>query len=102
MTAFDPNHHLLSYGVTALWGHNGSASVFSDSYASHVNAEGPHLWSGVTNSWVPPAGWTAVCNCAHTFYLDVWKRTIDGYNYLLHGTAHQSITINNTGATCAQ
>ena len=30
------------------------------------------------------------------FYLDAWKRTIDGYNYLLEGTAHQSITINVT------
>lgn len=101
ITAYDPNHHLLNYGVTALWGHNASASVASDSYASHVSAEGPHLWSGVSNAWVPSAGYTAVCNCAHTFYLDVWKRTIDGYNYLLHGSAHQSITINNTGVACA-
>src|SRR5439155_9580070 len=42
----------------------------------------------------------AHCNCAHTFYLSAWKRTIDGYNYLINGTAHQSITINNTGVAC--
>ena len=103
VTAYDANQHLLSYGVTALWGHNASATVFADSYASHVDAEGPHLWSGVTNRWVPPAlssGFHAPCNCAYTFYLDAWKRTIDGYNYLLEGTAHQSITITNTGSTC--
>jgi hypothetical protein len=101
ITAYDPNQHFLSYTLTALWGHNGSATVASDTYApSHVDAEGPHLWSGVINTWVPPAGWQAQCNCAHTFYLDAWKRTIDGYNYLLHGAAHQSITINNTGTTC--
>jgi len=96
VTAYDPNQHLLSYGVTALFGRNGSSTVASDSYASHVNAEGPHLWSGVTNTWMPSAGWQAQCNCAHTFYLDAWKRTINGYGYLLEGTAHQSITINIT------
>ena len=96
VTAYDPNQHLLSYGVTALFGHNGSSAVTSDSYAFHVDAEGPHLWSGVTNTWLPAAGWQAQCNCAHTFYLDAWKRTIDGYGYLLEGTAHQSITINIT------
>jgi hypothetical protein len=92
VTAYDPNQHLLSYGVTALFGHNGSSSVASDSYAAHVNPA--RTWSGVINTWMPAAGWQATCNCAHTFYLDAWKRTIDGYNYLLEGTAHQSITIH--------
>jgi DNA-binding beta-propeller fold protein YncE len=96
VSAYDPNQHLLSYSVTALWGHSASEPVFSDSYAFHVNAEGPHLWSGVVNHLVPPNGWQAHCNCAHTFYLDAWKRTIDGYNYLINGTAHQSITIDIT------
>ena len=101
VTAYDPNQHFLSYTLTALWGHNGSEVVSSDTYSpGHVDAEGPHLWSGVINTWVPPAGWAAHCNCAHTFYLSAWKRTIDGYNYLINGTAHQSITINNTGVAC--
>ena len=115
VTAYDPNHHLLRYILTAYWGHNQSETVSFDNYASHVSEEGPHLWSGLTNLWVPPpppplpappapppppVGWTAHCNCAHTFYLDAWKRTIDGYYYLLEGTAHQSITINNTGSSC--
>jgi DNA-binding beta-propeller fold protein YncE len=98
--AYDPNHHLYSYSLVAYWGHNGYAPVASDSYASHTNAEGPYLWSGTSSVIVPATGWPANCNCAHTFYLDVWKRTIDGYNRILHRTAHQSITINNTGGVC--
>ncbi|NOZ77973.1 MAG: hypothetical protein GXP48_02090 [Acidobacteria bacterium] len=99
--AYDPNHHLLSYSLRALWGHNKSASIFSDSYASNVNAEGPFLWSGVVNAIVPPSGWSAPCDCAYTFYLRTWKRTINGYNYIIRGDAHQSVTINITGSTCA-
>jgi DNA-binding beta-propeller fold protein YncE len=99
VTAYDPNKHLLNYGVTILFGHNASSSWFSDSYASHVDAEGPHLWSGVTNYKVPKV-FSATCSCAHTFYLGAWKRTIDGYNYLLYSSAHQSITINNAGLPC--
>lgn len=99
--AYDPEHHLLSYRLTALWGHNQSALIASDSYASNVDAEGPYLWSGVINALVPSGGWSASCNCAHTFYLHAWKRTINGYNYIIRGNAHQSVTINNTGSTCA-
>lgn len=99
--AYDPDHHLLSYRLTALWGHNQSALIASNSYASNVDAEGPYLWSGVINALVPPGGWSAACNCAHTFYLRAWKRTINGYNYIIHKDAHQSVTINNTGSMCA-
>ena len=106
LTANDPNGHLLSYGVTAYFGHNSppATAVPADSYASHVNADGLHLWKGpAPNLIAPPAGWTPPCNCAYTFFLDVWKRTIDGYSYLLHGQSHQSITIMNAapaGTTC--
>ena len=102
VTASDPNHHLLSYSLTAYWGKDKSAAVFpAETYApGHVDAEGPYLWSGVTGTWLPAAGWTASCNCAHTFFLESWKRTIDGYNYLLYGHSQQSVTINNTGVAC--
>jgi DNA-binding beta-propeller fold protein YncE len=110
VTAYDPNHHLLDYRVTAMWGHNASDTFFYTSYTgspplwpvSHVDEEGPRLWSGVVNSWVPAGtvGWQAHCSCAYTFYLDSWKRTIDGYNRLLYRTAHQSISINNAGPSC--
>ena len=100
ITAYDPNHHLLSYGLSALWGDNKSESISTDSYSAHVDAEGPYLWSGIINTKVPATFWSASCNCAHTFYLGAWKRTIDGYNYILYRDYHKSITINNTGAVC--
>jgi DNA-binding beta-propeller fold protein YncE len=100
VTASDPNQHLLSYGVTALFGHNGQSTVTYDSYAAHVNPA--RAWSGVNNLWLPSGGWQAQCNCAHTFYLDVWKRTIDGYGYLLSATAHRSITINITSPAAGE
>lgn len=108
MTAHDANAHLLSYGLTALWGDNRSESIFSDSYANHVAS--PPLWTGVINFNAPQYTqarcasdvhvWCATCNCAHTFYLGAWKRTIDGYNYLLYRDYHKSITINNTKKSC--
>lgn len=110
ITAYDPNHHLLSYGLSALWGDNKSDTIASDSYDAHDlvpenlvtgkhEGEGP-WWNGVINSKVPATVWSAKCNCAHTFYLGAWKRTIDGYNYILYRDYHKSITINNTGTTC--
>jgi DNA-binding beta-propeller fold protein YncE len=110
ITAYDPNHHLLEYWLTAYWGKDKSEYIKTDGthdvidYSQHVDAEGPHLWSGVSNQWVPSTGWSAHCDCAHTFILGSWKRTINGYYYILYNESHQSITINNTGckncATC--
>jgi hypothetical protein len=109
LTAYDAGHHLLNYWLSALWGDNKSETLYSDSYGNHVDAEGPYRWSGVANFIVPrdapasagsPAAWHAKCNCAHTFYLGSWKRTIDGYNYILYGDYHKSVTINNTTVTC--
>jgi hypothetical protein len=99
ITATDPNQHMLSYDLTAYWGKNKSASIpgAADSYASHVAPAPPHAWGGVINAWLPAAGWAASCNCAHTFFLRAWKRTIDGYSYVLSDQSTQSITINNKG-----
>lgn len=99
-TAHDPNQHMLSYRLRALWGRNQSTTIFSDNYAANMDPTMPRLWSGEANAFAPSGGWTAACNCAHTFYLRGWKRTINGYKYILHGGSHQSVTINNTGASC--
>lgn len=97
--AHDPNGHLASYGVYALYGNNRSATIVpTESYASHANEHGPHRWNGVANHRGPSGGWEATCNCAHTFMLDVWKRTTNGHFPLLNATWHQSITINNVPA----
>jgi len=100
--AYDPNGHMLNYGVVVYWGHNQSSVVIpTENYQpGHVDADGPRLWRGVSNLLGPAAGWPACRNCAHTFFVDAWKRTIDGYGYILHRNAHQSITINNTTNTC--
>jgi DNA-binding beta-propeller fold protein YncE len=109
ITANDPNQHLLNYGLTAMWGDNQSEPVYADSYSNHVAMASPHAWGGVQNFDVPRSlpgsggaatTWSAHIKCAHTFYLGAWKRTIDGYNYLLYRDYHKSITINNTGSLC--
>jgi len=109
ITANDPNQHLLNYGLTAMWGDNQSESVYSDSYFNHPAGAAPHAWAGVQNFDVPRSlpgsggaatTWSAHTKCAHTFYLWAWKRTIDGYNYLLYRDYHKSITINNVGTFC--
>ena len=99
--AYDPNGHLRYYRLRALWGKNASADVIPiEHYNAHVDEEGPYLWSGVVNATVPAGGWSASCNCAHTFRLSTGKRTINGYDYVLWNGYHQSVTINNTGTTC--
>jgi hypothetical protein len=113
ITAYDSSHHLLSYHLSALWGDNQSQSpeYSHDNYdPHHVDPTPPdHRWYGVINFIVPrtttgsggnPTFWKAKCNCAHTFYLRAWKRTINGYNYILSRGYHKSITINNTGVSC--
>lgn len=109
ITASDTNKHMGSYRLRALWGYNQSATITSDYYTNpvaippHVDAEGPYLWSGVSNLWVPesdPDGWQAITNCAHTFYLRGSKRTTNGYNHVYWGDSHQSVTINNAPTSC--
>ena len=97
-TAHDTNQHMLSYRLRALWGRNQSATIFSESYPPPSAT--PPFWAGEANAFLPAGGWSAACNCAHTFILRGWKRTINGYNYILHRRSHQSVTINNTGASC--
>ncbi|KPJ93727.1 MAG: hypothetical protein AMJ55_07525 [Gammaproteobacteria bacterium SG8_15] len=109
VTAYDSNHHLLSYWLRGWWGNNKSATIYSDHYNHHVDAEGPYAWSGVFNFPIPrtapgSAGnltnWTSQCNCAHTFRVRTWKRTINGYNYVYRDDWHKSVTLNNSGVTC--
>jgi len=105
ITASDPNQHMRSFRLKALWGYNEARVIYSDSYSpSHVDEEGPYLWSGVSNLWVPladPDGWQAEEDCAHTFYLWGWKRTINGYHHVYERHSHQSVTINNTCWPCS-
>ena len=97
ITATDPDSHLRSWRLTALWGDNKSALIDSDSYSAHL--PGP-LWSGVSSGLVPAAAWHAVVPgdpmsyaCAHTFELRAWDRAIDGFNHIHYTRYHKSLTI---------
>ena len=91
ITANDPDGHLASWSLQALWGDNQSNLVASDSYSAHL--PGP-LWPGITDTDVPADAWNAIETCcAHTFHLSVWDRTIDGHNYLHWSGYNKSITI---------
>jgi DNA-binding beta-propeller fold protein YncE len=98
LEASDAGGHLLGYSLRAGWGRNQSETIFSETYSPlHVSPN--HLWTGFTGV-LPTTGWEAKCNCAHTFTLQVSKRTINGYNYILSSSSYESITINNTGNSC--
>lgn len=94
ITAHDPEGHLKSWQLKALWGDNKAAVIDSDSYTP------PGSWSGILNAVVPSPPWHTTVpgdptsrQCAHTFYLRVWDRVIDGYNYIHRSDYHKSITI---------
>ncbi len=96
ITAFDPEGHLKSYHLRALWGDNKSKSVTSRTYVPTANKK----WFGLPGSLVPSTAWSAAVpgdptstKCAHTFYLWVWDRVINGYRHIHRTRYHKSITI---------
>ena len=98
ITASDPEQHMGSWSLTALWGDNKSKPVDGDSYAAHVSPT--RKWAGPSGADVPAAPWD--CNvpgdftsrhCAHTFHLSAWSRVIDGWNTLHHATYNKSVTL---------
>lgn len=100
ITAQDPEQHLLSWTLGAVWGDNRSGLVDSDSYSNHVASN--KKWAGISGivPVVRPSPWHATVagdptsrRCAHTFYLDVWDRVINGYGYIHYSRYTKSITI---------
>ncbi len=99
ITAYDNEGHLLSWRLDALWGDNKSKFIASGSYTP----ASPPIWYGTAcppDPEVPSPAWDACVigdptsvQCAHTFYLSVWDRTIDGYNHIHWSGFHKSITI---------
>jgi len=99
ITATDPDQHLWSYGLSAVWGANKGGSIFGDTYdPTHIVANPAKPWAGIVATDVPfpPAGtyWDAnypgdptSTHCAHTFYLNVWDRAHNGFSYL-HRTGY--------------
>lgn len=102
ITAQDVHQHLLSYSLRGYYGANQSVLIASDSYANHYSPSHPY-WGGVVDAMIGKTateGWSAPVNCAFTFYLSVWKRTINGYGYIIHRSFSKSYTINNVGLSC--
>jgi len=105
ITASDPDLHLLSYNLYSIWGMNKAGGIFSDTY-SNQNGIVNQQWPGITNLNVPispPSSspyWNAYyppdstsINCAHSFILNVYDRTINGWGYIHGASFTQSITL---------
>jgi hypothetical protein len=98
ITASDPDGHLKSWSLGAMWGDNEYDTVASDTYSNHL--AGAPIWGGISGVKVPTGshwdadkGTFASTHCAHLFYLDVWDRVINGWNFIHEATYHKSITI---------
>jgi sugar lactone lactonase YvrE len=107
ITARDPEKHLKNWSLWAVWGDNKSKGVAFGAYVHNVAG----TWEGLppdpntvpnASSAPPPLtvpwhafspGDTSSTNCAHTFFLGVWDRVIDGWNYIHYSDYHKSITI---------
>jgi DNA-binding beta-propeller fold protein YncE len=91
ISAWDPEGHLLNYGLYGMYGNNCEIGVTSDTYESHVATSHPS-WNGVSMMTTSPKA--LPCNCAYTMYLYAWGRTTNGYGYLQYVDYHKSFTLN--------
>jgi hypothetical protein len=102
ITASDPEQHMLSWNLYAVWGNNQSKGIASDHYDNHITPT--RKWAGLPGggpaSTVPAPAWTATVpgdptsrRCAHTFILQVWDRVINGYGYIHPNSATYSVTL---------
>jgi hypothetical protein len=95
ITANDVEGHLQSYSLAAFYGDNQSATIVSDSYASHMSPT--HLWNGVTNVLVPAGEWVPPISCAYQFRVSAWPRVTNGYTYLGGVETNRHVTIIKPG-----
>jgi hypothetical protein len=82
ITVNDLNGALNGYSLDYTYGNNHSGNISSDTYVpSHVNADGPERWNGVTNSVtpIPLFPFCAPAQCAYTFVLSASSRVQNGY-----------------------
>lgn len=97
ITAYDNEGHLKSWDLRVLWGDNKSMLIDSGSYTPPPTGV---KWYGKSGEVVPltpkdleVAGDITSIQCAHTFYLRVWDRVINGYNPIHRSNYHKSITL---------
>ncbi|HEX3718969.1 MAG TPA: hypothetical protein VH595_13450 [Verrucomicrobiae bacterium] len=101
ITVNDPNGALNSYSLSYTYGNNNSGSIFSDSYVpSHVGADGPERWDGVTNITEPYPPFCAPAACAYTFTLSASSRVQNGYGLVFpYVNYNNSLTILSPEST---
>ena len=99
ITADDMQGHLKNWTLRALWGDNKSDTIAADNYMTANPATAP-IWHGPISQITPAAPWDAEkpgdptsTRCAHTFYLTVWDRVINGLYHIHRSHYHKSITI---------
>jgi len=102
ITARDVEKHLMSWSLWAVWGDNKSKAIGSGSYVHNPVIHPFDQWEGLPPDphVVPSPAWQAAVagdpsstNCAHTFFLGVWDRVINGWGYIHYADYHKSITI---------
>jgi hypothetical protein len=95
LTVNDLNGALNGYSLGYTYGNNISGGIYSDSYVpSHVNADGPERWNGVTNIVEPFPPFCAPAPCAYTFILSASSRVQNGYGLVFPNINYdQSLTI---------
>jgi hypothetical protein len=101
VTVNDLNGALNAYSLGYTYGNNMSGGIFSDSYVpSHVNADGPERWDGITNSVLPFPPFCAPAPCAYTFILSASSRVQNGYGAVFPNVNYdQSLTILSTASS---
>lgn len=80
----DANGALDGFSLGGVYGNNLSTpTLYSDTYQpTHVDADGPNKWNGVTNIVVPATPYHATTSCAYTYILSASSRVQNGYGRL--------------------
>ncbi len=96
-SAYDPQGHLFSYALSDAWGHGKSAGIVEDHYLG-VHDASP-TWTGVDPKVV---SYTLSCTtCAHSFHLDAWSNTTNGFSLIHHSTDLDHVAIYLPGGVCS-
>jgi len=96
ITAHEPEGHLRKWRLVAYWGDDESNEVAEASYGSNDAGPGDTEWTGIQATRVPKSGyWSAIeRQCAHTFRLYVWDRTVNGRHHVHRSSYRKSLTLD--------
>jgi hypothetical protein len=95
-TARDAEAHLFNYRLVDRWGSGASALVTSDEYIGVHDSS--TTWPGVTSAVVNYT--LSNTACSHSFELDGWSNTVNGFNRIHHRSDLEHIAVYLGGPTC--